>query len=339
MERSEQIFEGIVSNQMQSLRYDAGLRAEVLGTIDRLADTIAGGLAIHESLTPAESRMIIREAKREIDAAYSTISATQRAHMIEFAKAEQEAIAALFRKVDAVAEQIANIERIIDKAIIQGAPSAEWWARQAEDFRQRFTDTIRTGMAQGESTAQMARRVRGTKALKFKDGIAQIARNNAEALVRTSVQQVGADTRMAFFEDNEGLIAAYQHVSVLDGRTSTSCIVRDGLRWKARGKQPIGHNLPFSEMLLHWNCRRVLVPLLRGEKDLGDAKRASMDGQVSANTNFEDFMNNKGRDFQDDVLGVGKAKLWREGKISLTQLLDQRGNTLTLTELRQKYGV
>ena len=339
MDKTEQIYDGIITNQLLSLRYDAGLRIDVASSIGRLADTIAGGIAIHEQLTPAESRRIIRDAKRQIDAAYSDIAQAQRNHMIEYASAEADAMAALFVKVDLVAEKIANIERIIDRAIIQGAPSAEWWSRQAVDFQRRFADSVRMGMAQGESTAQMTRRIVGTKALGYSDGIAKIARNNAEALVRTSVQAVGADTRMAFFEDNEGLIASYQQVSTLDGRTSTTCIVRDGLRWKSKSKQPIGHNVPYVATPIHWNCRSVHVPILRGETDLDGVNRASMDGQVPADTNFESFMKKKGAAFQDDVLGARASQLYRDGKISLTQLLDQRGNPLSATQLRQRYGV
>jgi hypothetical protein len=38
------------------------------------------------------------------------------------------------------------------------------------------------------------------------------------------------------------------------------------------------------------------------------------------------------------MLGKGRAELWRSGKITLNQLLDQRGNPLTLAELRSQYG-
>jgi hypothetical protein len=37
------------------------------------------------------------------------------------------------------------------------------------------------------------------------------------------------------------------------------------------------------------------------------------------------------------MLGKGRAELWRDGKITLQQLLDQRGNPLTLQQLRQRY--
>ena len=40
----------------------------------------------------------------------------------------------------------------------------------------------------------------------------------------------------------------------------------------------------------------------------------------------------------DEQLGAGRAQLWREGKITLKDLLDGKGRELTLDELRDKYA-
>jgi hypothetical protein len=37
--------------------------------------------------------------------------------------------------------------------------------------------------------------------------------------------------------------------------------------------------------------------------------------------------------FQNDVLGVTKAKLFRKGDLTLDQFIDRRGNELTLKQL------
>jgi hypothetical protein len=41
---------------------------------------------------------------------------------------------------------------------------------------------------------------------------------------------------------------------------------------------------------------------------------------------------------QDAQLGVGRAQLWRDGKITLQQLTDSSGNALTLEQLQSLYG-
>jgi hypothetical protein len=58
---------------------------------------------------------------------------------------------------------------------------------------------------------------------------------------------------------------------------------------------------------------------------------------VAADLSFSDFLKGKPTEFVDEMLGKGRAQLWRDGKITLSQLLDQRGNPLTLQQLRDKY--
>ena len=62
-----------------------------------------------------------------------------------------------------------------------------------------------------------------------------------------------------------------------------------------------------------------------------------MDGQVPADLDYETWLSGKSKSFQLEVLGPGKWDLWQRGKISFTDLVDQRGNELTLAELRAKY--
>jgi hypothetical protein len=44
----------------------------------------------------------------------------------------------------------------------------------------------------------------------------------------------------------------------------------------------------------------------------------------------------KGVEYQNEVLGVGRADLWRAGKITLRDLVSGSGNPLTLDQLRAK---
>jgi hypothetical protein len=60
-----------------------------------------------------------------------------------------------------------------------------------------------------------------------------------------------------------------------------------------------------------------------------------MDGVVAADLTFDQFLKSKPPEFADKMLGKGRAELWRSGKITLNQLLDQRGNPLTLAQLKR----
>jgi len=64
-----------------------------------------------------------------------------------------------------------------------------------------------------------------------------------------------------------------------------------------------------------------------------------MDGQVAEDITFAQFLQGKSNTFQNDLLGRGRAELWRAKKISLTQLVDMRGNPMTLGQLEEKLGI
>ena len=48
-------------------------------------------------------------------------------------------------------------------------------------------------------------------------------------------------------------------------------------------------------------------------------------------------MDRKGSAFTDDVLGKGRAELYKNGTIKLEDLINGRGRLLTLKELEEKY--
>jgi hypothetical protein len=115
------------------------------------------------------------------------------------------------------------------------------------------------------------------------------------------------------------------------------------MAWELDGT-PIGDALPFNGgPPRHFNCRSTLIPVLRSFEELGLGKtkldsippgtRASMDGQIAADTTFAQWLGTKTPAFQDKLLGPARAKLWRGNKITLNQLVDMRGNPMTVEQL------
>ena len=61
-----------------------------------------------------------------------------------------------------------------------------------------------------------------------------------------------------------------------------------------------------------------------------------MAGKASRNkTTMDQFLKMHDKEWQDKMLGKGKAQLWRDGKITLSQLVDGSGRPLRLDELRK----
>lgn len=236
------------------------------------------------------------------------------------------------------------LERIATASLVQGATIGDWFSRLQSQTRFNLTRAVRLGVSLGETNAQIAKRIL-SESDKGPEVFAQ-TRRDANAIVRTSVQTISNEVRQATYQENESVVLGVQWLSTLDTRTSDICIARSGLVWTLPDYKPKGHKIPWEGgPPAHWNCRSTTIPVLKSFEDMGidpegipPARRASMDGQVAADLTFADFLKGKPQEFADEMLGKGRAQLWRDGTITLNQLLDQRGNPLTLAQLRERYG-
>jgi SPP1 gp7 family putative phage head morphogenesis protein len=230
--------------------------------------------------------------------------------------------------------------------LVQGAPVSDWLSRQGGDTLQRFQDNMRLGIAQGETNGQLIRRIRGGRqngeAVK---GFMDITRAHADSLVRSATQAVSQASRQAVYNENDDIIKAEQWLSTIDLRTTEQCGARDGLTYTVGTHEPIDHSLPWfgGPGNLHFGCRSTSTPVLKSFRELGldidevpASTRASLDGQIPQDTTFEGWLSRRTVAEQNENLGVGRAKLWRDGDISFRDLMDANGRPLSLEELRER---
>lgn len=371
-----------LSGSMQNtlLKSLKGLEQELVAKIAKIDPTGVGATSYQQ----ARLKALLKQTQQLIDETYKKqIAVDFQNELRDVVDSESRFVLDAINKsvgVDlaTVALSPEAMREIARNALIQGASSAQWWARQSQLLQRRFADQIRQGMLAGETIQQLIQRVRGTAAQGFKNGIMQASRREAAALVRTSVLQASNDAYRAMYLANDDIVKGYQQLSTLDSRTTQICIAYSGKAWTLDGK-PIGHKLPFKGgPPRHWSCRSVLIPILRSWAELsrtdairtGTEKgggrptsitrffnrnlkkqgfsdteieeikagtRASMDGQVSEDLSFDQWLKKKEKQspgFASNLLGKGKADLWRRGQITLEELVDFRGNPLTLEELK-----
>lgn len=329
------------------LRLSAATQAAIIEILSKMIDELIGKLARSDLTEYQTSRFqTLRKDAETIVGSYYLL-ASQKLSEVVSGLAQLEAKFARQAIADAAKVDIFRamptmrvLESLTKNADILGAPAREWWRRQSADTTFRYVQAVRQGIAQSETNGQIIGRVWN----KHDGGILQVAKNNAEALVRTSVQSVANIARNATFQSNGDVVQGIIWVSTLDARTSAICIARSGLKWRLDGT-PVDHNIPYMLPPAHFNCRSATIPWLKSWRDLGipidefpASTRSSMDGQVSADLSFADWLDKKPQSFQDELLGKGRAQLWRDGTITLNQLLDQSGNPLSLAELKAKYG-
>lgn len=215
----------------------------------------------------------------------------------------------------------------------QGRLLREWMAGLETDKAARIRDAVRMGFIEGATIPQIVRSIRGTRALNYTDGIIEVNRRNAEAIVRTAVNHTANYARDSLYAENDDLIKGVMWVSTLDGRTSAICQARDGKVYPLdKGPKPPAH----------YNCRSSTTPILKTWRELGidmdetnESTRASMDGQVPAKTTYQSWLKDKPAEFQDEVLGKTRAKLFRDG-LPLDRFVNDKGIQYNLEELKKR---
>jgi len=224
----------------------------------------------------------------------------------------------------------------------RGRLLGEWFESLAAQRQQRIESTLRTGYVTGRTIDEMIRDIRGTRAQNYADGLIQIDRRNAEAVVRTSVAHFANFARQSFYKANADLIAEEQWASTLDNRTTEMCQIRDGLMYTAEDHQPVGHKVPWLEGpgMIHWGCRSTSVPVIDSAKELGldlpPLERAEMNGVAAPGTTYRDWIERQPAARQDDILGPTRGALMRKGGLDFPDFFSEKGNFLTLDELRQR---
>lgn len=222
------------------------------------------------------------------------------------------------------------------------------WTKSLEDSRAaKVREAIRQGYVQGQTTDQIVRKIIGTKANGYRDGVIDRSRRDVESVVRTALSHTAEVAREKTIEANGDIIKAVRWVSTLDSRTSEACRVRDGKTYTPEDHKPIGHKVPWLQGAgrLHFCCRSTSVPVTKSWEELGlpfeelsPSTRASMDGQVSAETTYSKWLQRQSRARQEEILGVTRAALVRDGKLPVDELYSDRGAYLTIEQLRAKYA-
>lgn len=262
----------------------------------------------------------------------------------------------------------------------------EFIAGSKQSIKSRMIDnTIRQGYEEGQSLQQMMKRLIGTKANGYQDGlINNMGRNEADALIRTGANHFANRAREVAAEANADLIEGQIFLATFDNRTTLTCRHFGTLNKIYKIDDPKKPKPP-----LHFRCRSVLsiVPIgfdpfdgtraavggqdtesaaegfakkedrLSARRDKADARRAAGEsdvptvptkptyhgqrdagifnpGQIDAKTTMNDWMKQQPDWFIESSLGKTRAKLFKEGGLSLDKFTDMNGRALTLKEMR-----
>jgi len=329
------MLDSAIAYSLDLYRLDAGTRAKVIDILNKLEKDLIAQLSQRQTEWGKQRiNQLLREARDTIQTYYKAaqlelnLTTDGLAHIT--AKATQNALQATVSVAVGLPTETV-LSSIAGDAIIMGATQAGWWAKQEADTEFRFAAAVRQGLVAGETNAQIIARILGKQGFA---SVMDISRANAAALVQTSVQTVANDARLATLQANAEIVPQLRWVATLDGHTCIICAARDGMMWDTATLDPIDGALPFLNPPLHFNDRCVLV----GDMGLTTpGMRASSIGPIDSKTTFTQFLDRMGADYQDEVLGKGRANLYRAGKLTLQDLVNGKGNPISLAQLKEKY--
>ncbi len=207
-----------------------------------------------------------------------------------------------------------NVIAAVNARPFQGRLLREWLGDLDASAARRVRDTIRMGVIEGETNAQIVRRIRGTRAQRYRDGVMEINRRGAKTMVRTAVNHTANVAREEVYAANADIIGGVMYVATLDSRTTLTCASLDGRVFPIdKGPRPPQH----------LNCRSTTVPVLKGV-------------DPPSKTSFAEWFANAGEETQREVLGAGRYALWKRGELSIDRFVNREGRAWTLAELSRR---
>jgi len=229
---------------------------------------------------------------------------------------------------------IAAIQRAALSNVLNGKRTRDFLEEVFGLASDQIIYTMRNGIINGLTPAQMLRELVGTKTQNYRDSALRLVYRNTEAVVRTIFNAVGNEAKAATYAANSDVVTGYRIVATLDSKTSDICIALDGKEFKLdRGPLP-----PF-----HPRCRTTTVPIVAPKYRIpgieGERASRGADGPepVGAKLTYPTWLRRQPAAFQDDVLGPTRARAFRAGELDLRNLIDLKTlKPLTLDELGLK---
>ena len=202
--------------------------------------------------------------------------------------------------------------------------------------QRKIKDVVRKGMIDNLAVNKIAKNVGSSIDLPT----AQL-----KTLSRTAITETSSNISNATYKLNEDVIDGYQYVATLDSRTSLICSRLDGKVFRLDSKT--GVRPP-----QHFNCRSTTVPIVKSYEDIRDtnspriskrrlkriskSKRASFNGQVPSETNYEQFLSTQTNDFKLAVLGnQERVSIFNMGQLKFTQFSTKNGQLVSVSRLEE----
>lgn len=334
MSANQYILEAQTRHQIYLQRLGASEAKRVKVQVDALIKRLAAVVAS----TPdgyARQAAMVQELRLISQAAYESIVGEINAGMLNLANYELEYQTKLLGTAVTASLTVPATQQVIkalEFKLIEVKPGLDMTMREAlRQYSQSevsaLQQIVRDGFALGTPNTEISKQIQAS---------VSIRRNHANTLARTATNAAASSTRDELYVANADILDGLKYVATLDSRTRLDHAAKDGRVYGL--DEPGRPNTPDG-----FNCRCVMSPVVKDEYQIQGLKgvrpsKGDETKQLSTRTTYEGFLKGQSREFQEEVLGIEKAKLFRSGKVSLSDMVDRFGKPLTLDELRVLEG-
>ena len=333
------LIDDAILQQINFARYSDGLVSQIRALLLE-ADIDLGqklAKAKEDTWTKKYLESKIKITEELINKSTSDIEKFTREELSKFSKVASAATLKTMKSSfgsDFIAPSAEQLIATVTSNPFEGAYLKEWFSSLNESKKMIVLRTLRLASAEGETIDETVTKLIGTKKAGYKDGLLEMKRRDAEAIVRTATNHTNNQAAQLTYAANSDVISGWQFVATLDSRTTPQCAVLD------KRVYPVGEG-PIPPR--HFRCRSFSLPMTKSFKSLGiDAEevtggtRASETGPVPADLTYSKWLKSAPEEIQNKVLGIERANLFRAGDLALDKFVSD-GRVLTLEQLAEEY--
>lgn len=341
------IFSYSIQSQINTTRFSNKMVQDIISLLnDADAELLAKLEKWGDSgrFTPTRLKALLAELRKINAETYAQAHNEMKSGLIPFAEHVAVDTAAVLATQLPVDFSLIGVTTDQLKSIISETPIV-WGENKAKLLEETFAElsagkeasirgAIRLGQIEGDGVSEIVRRLKGSKAAQYKDGILEASRRDCATIVRTVCNFTSNQAQAATLAANAKVLNGWRYISTLDGRTSLTCRALSNTVW------PIGEG-PIPPR--HPNCRSFQLPEIKTFKEMGldlpefePSVRASKNGPVRSDITMDEFMRSQPKKDVVEMLGPSRAKLFLDGKLDIQKFASNKGIVYTLDELKSK---
>lgn len=337
MNTNDEILDLLLKRDLLLQRVSNGLSKEIASQYIKMIDEAINSLG-KVDISLINMNKIIKEINSNIGLDYASVEDNFNEVAITEASFIPKAINGIVA-VDIMNKTLPDslVNKIVKNSILSdGYTIKEGFEKLDTRLQETFQNQIRLGVLNGSTTQEIIKNL--------KPYITDLTDNKIRTLVKTSLSTVVNNTRLDTYKENEEIFKGLQWNATLDSRVRIEHLLLDSAEWdfKGKGLNAKGRKYKFRNAPDGYNCRCILFPITKSYRELGldideipVGTRSSMNGYVPANLTATDWFEKQGKTFQKEYLGEKRYLLFKEGKITLSDLVSQKGSILTIEELHK----